>query len=483
MTIPSNLRVPFVSVEIDNTKSQQGSVLKAYRALILAQKTSAGAQTVNTLAKVASEAQVVAAGGRGSMAHRMAKRWFQNNAATEVWLGVVADDAGGTAASGTLSFTGPATQAGTIALYIGGDRIAVGVNSGDADTVIAAAVNAAINLALDLSVTSTVSTAVVTMTHRHKGLVGNSLDVRLNYNDGESLPAGVGCTIVALASGATNPTLTTMITALGDVQFDVIAFPWSDATSLTAIETELESRWGPMRMIDGLAVTAASGTYAALAAVGAARNSKQSAIFEAHLMPTPPIEVAAAAAAVIAFYGAADPARPFQTLTLKGVLPPAESGRFTLTERNLLLFDGISVTRAIAGGSVVIDRAITTYQTNSVGADDTSYLDITSMLTLSYLRYSFRNRIQTRYPRHKLANDGTRYGAGQAIITPLLAKAEAMNWFSEMEKLGLVENADQFKTDLVVARDVSDPNRLNFLLPPDLINFLAVTAANIQFRL
>ena len=37
--------------------------------------------------------------------------------------------------------------------------------------------------------------------------------------------------------------------------------------------------------------------------------------------------------------------------------------------------------------------------------------------------------------------------------------------------------------DLVVERDQSDPNRLNFLLPPDLINQLMVTAASLQFRL
>ena len=100
-----------------------------------------------------------------------------------------------------------------------------------------------------------------------------------------------------------------------------------------------------------------------------------------------------------------------------------------------------------------------------------------------YLRFTFRNRILARYPRHKLANDGTRFGAGQKIITPKLGKAEAVAWFREMEELGLVENFDQFKTDLVVERPSTDPNRLNFLLPPDLINQFVVGAASIQFRL
>jgi phage tail sheath gpL-like len=102
---------------------------------------------------------------------------------------------------------------------------------------------------------------------------------------------------------------------------------------------------------------------------------------------------------------------------------------------------------------------------------------------LLYLRYSFRNRILQRYPRHKLASDGTRYGAGQAVITPLLGKAEAIAWFREMEELGLVENFDSFKTNLVVERNGSDVNRLDFLLPPDLINQFIVGAVKLQFRL
>jgi phage tail sheath gpL-like len=68
-------------------------------------------------------------------------------------------------------------------------------------------------------------------------------------------------------------------------------------------------------------------------------------------------------------------------------------------------------------------------------------------------------------------------------MTPKLGKAEAIAWFVEMEQLGLVEGLDQFKRDLVVERNASNPNRLDFLLPPDLINQLLQTAAQIQFRL
>jgi phage tail sheath gpL-like len=69
-------------------------------------------------------------------------------------------------------------RSGTIALYLGGERITVGVNSGDAQNTIATAIGAAINAALDLPITAAVATNVVTWTFRHKGVAGQTYDVR-----------------------------------------------------------------------------------------------------------------------------------------------------------------------------------------------------------------------------------------------------------------------------------------------------------------
>jgi phage tail sheath gpL-like len=49
--------------------------------------------------------------------------------------------------------------------------------------------------------------------------------------------------------------------------------------------------------------------------------------------------------------------------------------------------------------------------------------------------------------------------------------------------LGRVENATAFKNNLIVERDPNDPNRVNVLYPPDLINQLRVFAVLAQFRL
>lgn len=485
-SVPSNLRVPFMAVEFDSTQAQGGSPILSYKALLLGQKLAAGSATADVPVRVTNVADAITLFGQGSMLHRMVAAWLNANRFTEMWVVPVADNGAGTAAAGDIDFAGPASAAGTISLYLGGDLVEVAVSSGDAASAIATAVAAAINADADLPVTAAVNggdNTQVDITFRHKGTVGNGFDIRLNYADGEALPAGVTAVITDMANGATNPTLTNALAALGDEWYHVWAFPWTDSTSLSAIEAELADRFGPERMIDGVAFTAADGSTSTLATLGDARNSPHVSIMAVNESPTPLYEVAAVTAAVAAKYGADDPARPFQTLELLGVKAPAQADRFTISERNLLLFDGISVSKVDSGGVVRVERLITTYKENAAGADDTAYLDVTTMLTLMYLRYSFRTRILTRYPRHKLANDGTRYGAGQAVITPKVGKAEAIAWFRDMEELGLVENFANFKDALVVERDEEDPNRMNWLLPPDLVNQFVVGGAVVQFRL
>lgn len=487
--IPTNLRVPLVAVEINNSRAVQGPSLLAYRVLLVGQKTSAGSATADTLSRVTTADQVATLAGRGSLLHRMALAYFANNASTETWVGMLADDGAGVAATGTATFTGPSTAAGTLALYVAGVRVPVGVTSGQTAAQVATATVAAITANTNLPVTAAVGGAgsehIVTWTARNKGTAGNDIDVRVNYRDGEALPAGVGVTFAAGTTGATNPDLAGLIAALGDQWFQVVAHPYTDDTSLDALEAELATRFSATKMIDAVAITSAAGTQGELTTLGDGRNSPHSLIVaqpgDNHL--TPPAEYAAAVAGVVAYYAQIDPARPFQTLQVKGVLPPADADLFTRAERNLMLLDGVSTTVLGAGGVVQLERMITTYQENSAGQEDTSYLSAETMFTLLYLRYSFRARWTSRYPRHKLADDGARIAAGQAVVTPGIGKAEAFAWFRDMEDLGLVEDFDAFKAGLVVERNASDPNRLDFLLPPNLINQLVGVAASLQFVL
>lgn len=479
--IPIDIRTPGHYIEFDNTRAVQGLPTFQHKILVIGQRLAAGSVAQNVPKRILSGAQAEEFFGRGSMLAQMLKALKVVNSFTECWAVALDDNPAGATATGTLTITGPATEAGTLNLYIGGKRVQVGVASGDASTAIATAIAAAINAQTELPVTAGAAAAVVTLTSRHKGETGNSIDVRLNYFFGERTPKGVGVAIVAMAGGTTNPDVAGAITAIGDEQYHTWISPYTDAANLLKIETELSDRFGPMEQKEGHAFAAHYGTHSAASTLGDARNSPHLTIMGTQKSPTLAWEVAAIVGAIDAFEP--DPARPRQTLHIVGMLPPAETDRYTRSERNLHLFDGISTLIVDAGGRCLIERLITTYKTNSFGVPDISYLDVETMRTLAYLRFSVRARIALRYPRHKLANDGTRFGPGQAIVTPNVIRAELIGLFREWEFAGLAEGFEQFKADLIVERNGSDPNRVDAIIPPDVINQFRVFAGQVQFRL
>ena len=479
--IPIDIRVPGQYIEIDNSRAVQGLPGQPHKVLVIGQRLLAGTVAQGVPTRIFSADQGEDNFGRGSMLAEMLKAIKDTRKLLDLWAVALDDDGAGVAATGTFTATGPATAAGTIVLYVAGVRITVGVANADAATDIATAIAAAINAKTDLPVTAGAAAAIVTATARHKGEAGNDIDLRLNYFQGEALPAGVGVAIVAMSGGTTNPDIATAITAIAGTQYHTIAHPYADAANLTALETELLLRWGPLAQQEGHAFTAAAGTQATLVTLGDGRNSQFSTIMAAGKSPTAPWIWAAVTAAIDA--AEPDPARPRQTLWLTGILPAAEADRLDFTERDLLLHDGIATAIVDPGGRVLIERLITTYQVNPLAVPDISYLDVTTMRTLSFLRFSVRSRIALKYPRHKLANDGTAFDPGQAIVTPSVIHGELLALFRDWEAAGLVEGFDQFKEELLVERDGGDPDRVNAVLPPDIINQLRVFAAQVAFRL
>lgn len=479
--IPVNIRTPGQYIEFDNTRAVQGLPAIWHRILVIGQRLAAGSVAQGVPTQILSATQAEGFFGRGSMLAAMLAALKAANTYTECWAVALDDNGAGVAAAGTIAFSNSPTEAGTLNVYIAGKQVQAAVASGATATTVGAALATAINADTSLPVTAAAVTGTVTLTARHKGELGNSLDLRMNYYTGEATPKGLTVVVTPMAGGTGNPDIQTAITAIGDEQYHTVIFPYTDGSNLGKVETLMSQRFGPMVQKEGHAFTAASGTHATLVTLGNGRNSPHLTIMGAGKSPTPPYVWAAVAGAVDAYEP--DPARPRQTLELVGVLPPAMVDRYTRDERNLHLFAGIATTIADAGGRVLIERLITTYKTNSFGVADISYLDIETLRTIAYLRFSVRSRIGLKFPRHKLASDGTQFGAGQAIVTPKVIRAELIALFIDWEEAGLAEGREQFKRDLIVERSNSDPNRLDAIIPPDVVNQFRVFAGQVQFRL
>jgi phage tail sheath gpL-like len=494
MTVPFNyipagngVKVPLFYAEMDN--SQAGYFSQNVRSLCIGQKLAGGSAAVNTPYIISSANQAVQLFGQGSMLARMVNLFRLSNPVGELWCIALADNAGGVANISTIAVTGPATAAGTINLYIAGQLVQIAVGSTDTANTIATNINTAINAAGDLPVTSTVLTNTVTMTCRWKGLTGNDIQVSDSYRGtagGQALPTGVSLAYATTTPGTTNPVVTAAITAMGDDPYDFVIHPYNDSANLALFATEFgdsAGRWAWSRQVYGHCYTALRGTLGNLVTAGGLLNDPHHTVAAIDADCQHPVwEYAAAYGARNSVYIAADPARPTQTGQLTGIMAPRQGKKFLWSDRNSLLGYGIA-TSMVVSGVVQVERAITTYQKNTFGVTDYSYLDSETLHTAAYVLRNLASIITQKYARSKLANDGTRYSASSAMVTPAVIRGEMVAVYKTLENLGIVENSDLFAQYLIVERDITNPNRINVLFPPDYVNQLRIFAVLNQFRL
>ena len=482
--IPPNLRIPLFWVEFDN--SQAGVNQDIQRAVLIG-----GTLIAQPVAPVyvATIAQAIALFGPSSMLARMMAAYRANDEFGEVWCLPIPDPVGGTVAVITLTITGTPTAPGTLSLYIGGQPIQVPVTAGMTPTALAAAVAAAVNAALAVAAGATSALGVVTLTTDHKGLSQAALDVRLNYYGAlgsEALPPGLTVAVGATTGGTGAPDLTGVAAALGSIDYDFIISGFNDPASLTSLQalmSDSAGRWSWLNQNFGSVFASRVDTAANLITFGALHNDQHTVVWGCAGLPTPASEFAAAMTAAVIPSLKADPARPLQTLAVNAVLAPANVDRFSKSTQQTMLTSGIAQPAFDRAGNVSVLRAVTTYQFNKFGQADQSYLDVETLFTLMSVTRTLRDAVTQKFPRAKIADDGTRIGFGQPVVTPSIIKGELIAQYASMEVNGLTDDTDLFAKGLVVIRNDLDPSRVDVLFDPYLVSGLRIFAVLNQFRL
>ncbi|HEJ7999081.1 TPA: phage tail sheath subtilisin-like domain-containing protein [Serratia liquefaciens] len=488
--LPSNQRAPFFYAEFDNSMANTATAVQ--RTLLIGQMLSTATATPGIPQKVSSDSAVAGICGSGSMLHSMMTAYLANDISAELWILPLADSpTGTTAATGKLKVVTAAAATGVLSLYIAGMRVQLTVVSTDDNVAVAAAIAAVINGQSKLPVTAEVDSAAtdtVKLTAKNKGAHGNSIDIRLNYQGaagGEDTPQGMTLTITPMASGAGAPALTDALGNLQDRAFDFIVNPYTDTTSLDVVKeflSDATGRWSYAQQLYGHSFGALAGTYGSLSAAGEARNNQHETLLGINGSPTPAYLWAAALTGAIAPSLRNDPGRPTQTLTISGVLAPPLEERFMLTERNNLLYSGISTFTVADDGSVQVEKTITTYQKNKFGDADDSYLNIETLFLLMFVTRFLRTQITSKFSRMKLANDGTRFAPGSAIVTPNVIRAELIAQYRTLEYNGYVQDAAAFAKTLLVERNSNNSKRIDVLWTGTLIDQLEIFALLNQWR-
>lgn len=499
---PSSVRVPLTYVDVDMSLAASGNVA-SLRTLIVGQRLSTGEVAAGVPTRIRNASEADAAFGQGSLIARALRAYSLNDAFGELWGLALADDGAAVAAQGRITVTGPASADGVIPLYIASQRLRVSVADGDTATDMGDAIVAAVTATPQLPVTAANVAGVVTFTARNKGTLGNFIDLRwclLGAAGGETLPAGVGLALTAkmgvTTAGATDPSVATAIAAMADSPYEFVVQPYQDADNLALWATEFDQntgRWSWQRLLYGGYFSATVGTVGQREAFGEAENDPHHYVFGypgntlsggvAVGSPTPPWEWAAAHVGAIAGSLRDDPSLPLHTLEVRGVTAPEEAYQDTLTDRNTLLFDGISTSYVDASGTVRVEKVISTYQVDALGAEDDSWLDIQTAYTLAAILRDLRGGLNTSFARFKVVNDGTPIADGARMISPRGMRAYCVGRYLEYQRRGWVENIDAFIEHLDVVRNEDNPRRLDIVFPPDMANPLDQIAVLAQPRL
>lgn len=473
--IPASIRKPGKYFEFNTKLAVRTLPNNKQRMLIIGQKIAAGTIAEKVPTAVFSDVEAQTYFGAGSMAHLMTRAAIKANPYLDLTVVALNDAAAGVAATGTATFTGPATSGGVLTLFIGNAKVEIAVADEETAAQIAAALVAEIGDHPDLPVTAAAgeapNTHVVTFTAKNKGLCGN--DIGLGYELTNA--SGVGVVIVAMATGATDPDIQDALTAVLAEQYEIIVTPFNNQTAMGTLTDHLDLVSGPMEQRPAVAVYGMNGALATATTLSGQVNHGRA--LSAYLRYTAatkrksmPYEIAAGIGSVMALEE--DPARPLNTLEVKGLAVPDIADRLSRTEQESLLYNGITPLEVGPGEKVQIVRAISTYINNAQGVPDISLLDITTIRTLDYVRKACRERVVLRFPREKLSSK-----------TPDKVKSELLDVLLKLQDLEIVEEVEANIDGLIVERDDQDPNRLDAKIPADVVNGLHVFAGRIDLLL
>lgn len=526
--VPSSRKTPGITfnVVLGGPGSSSGSATKSIMLLgnmiasaitgaSPALSVAAGTATVATPVFVASDSDAQTLFGAGSELHRMALAVFAQYPDATLYACPVAD-AGGTAASGVITFATTASAAYTVRLKLCGQTIDVPVASGDTAAVIAAAVADAINDALTLPFTAQNSTGAVTVTAKQTGPrgsvivvdayfvpAGSTLETRITTS---STSSGAGTTgiwsststlggEITLTNGATQDSFANALAAINPTRYDRLVCACIEATNADLVVTELNAQAGPTVQLLEQAIMATSATYANAVTLATGRNASrlQVAWHHASVLPPPDVaaQVAAARLAGDAYAGgslvgeASDPAANLDGVNLASVpMQRLPADRPTGTEIENALNNGLAVigTSALRPGYGALVRSVTSRSTAS-GVPNYAVIDTAYVTVCDYAADDLRSYLATELAGAKLGADdasGNPVTRAPNVTTPSAIRSLIFGRLKTYEADAILRDVSLNDALLVVEADGTTPGRVNCEIPCEPITALHQVAGNVR---
>ncbi len=464
---PASGYKPRVMAEIDKRQADRNFLSPNHHRLLLVGQKSADATVADdTLRRVFSDEDAGADFGLGSELHLMARAALKANPYAEIFA-IAVPAAGGTVqATTTATFSGPATGSGYGEAWIGYNKVTFEIASGDSADDMATALKNAVDANPKLPVTASAATGVTTLTAKCGGSLGNELKITVTVN-----AAGADVVVAAGTAGANDPDYTNTLAAVfapgKEYEPTQIAIAHNDATNLGLLKTHCYNLADPRELRFAQGHVGFTGTISAATALASGVNNWWIQIHALEGSRSLSYEIGAAVASVCC--SEEDPARPLQRLPVKGIDPPQDvADRYSGTEQETLLENGVSCLEVGPGEEVKIVRIVNTY-TNESGADVQYGRDYIHAGLAAYLAKDLTDFLVKMFPRQKLTT--------RVLKEIHQAVAGRFRDYARAELVHYPELTDQ---NMIVRQSNKDSQRVDVGIPTYPVEGLRTIATQLQ---
>jgi len=423
--------------------------------------------------------------GNGAELARLVQRFVDTNQTTPVYAIGVAEGVGATAATGTITVTGPATSSGTLRIFVDDEFCDVGFVTGDSATTVAANAVIQVNAKFDWRATATNSAGVVTLTTKQKGLRANSLRYFARVIPFTGSGIGVTPTASTLATGGTvADDVAAALAVVVSRKFAYIVPAHVDATNLGKVLAQINIQAAPVNGIRQAMVAGSTDSLANTIAIVDGLNSARSEIVWQLEGDIPAGELAAHVCAAYMLYEA--PSVPRLNFNFYGdadgepwrVKPPLSGAAPTRGQVMAALNAGVTPIASRVGGSAYLVKRITTrYKLGAVL--DYRIRDAHKRVICDRYADSLVSGAALRFRGKEIGDDPKKNEPtpGPRVVTPRVVKAFIDGVTDVYAGNDLLQNVPTIKAQTQVLRDSQNRQRMGArtpLQPIDILDQLAM---------
>lgn len=408
------------------------SALSAHRTLLVGQMLAGTATAGDLVSNMPSNGEEDAYFGITSHMAGMVRAYKALNEYSVVDVLPIAD-ASGTAGTGVITLTGTAaTAAGSLTLSFGSEKdysVTLAVAIDDTPTNLGDAATTAFGLLTNAPFVVSNIAGAITATCEHDGTLCNEWGVSLTGS-----AVGITTATTAWTGGATDPTLTSILDAIGDTRYNTIV--WPSGWDLAVVETLLDARFNVANDVrDGVVIQVKTDTLSSLETyadqnsqsvvivgqkkvVGTLYKGPQNlemqdvtaaqiaAIRSLRMTPDAPLtQFLTTVAANDQFGGEALASLPYFNTVMPNMPIGLAAHEFTSVEYAEMPDNGLTaVGNNKAASGVIFGEFVTTYLTDGAGNPDTDFKYLNTVDTLSVIREFYFNNLKSRFAQSRLTD-------------------------------------------------------------------------------